>query len=206
MALWWAAVVATIVAGATTPPASDFFPTAPGSRWVYEDKQGRQTVVLEDRAEEPVGKGADQLFPIVTFQENQRMESTYYRIEGDTVWLAGFDPKKLLDRAYPILKSTDDKTNWTFTGTTHFMQDPVPITMKGTTKALKEVRFENQRVPGLEVRLEATIEAGPNMTLHTTQVATYAKGIGLIEMTETSDGMKNRQSRTRKLVEYRIGR
>lgn len=205
MALWWT-LAASMTLSVSAPPAVEFFPTAPGSRWVYEDKQGRQTVVLEDRAEDPIGPETDRLIPVSTFQENQRMETTYYRVEGDTVWLEGFDPKKRLDRPYPILKTSGSTTSWTFSGTTHFMQDPVPLTMRGTAKAVRDLKFQGKTLPGIEVRLEATLEVGADTTLRTVQVAKYAKGIGLIEMTETSDGLRNRQTRTRTLVEYRIGR
>lgn len=199
--LWTLAATATV--GAQAPSASDYFPTAPGTRWVYEDQQGRQRVTVEDRAEAPVAHEGGRLYPIATFQENQRFETTYYRLDGDAVLLAGFDPKRLLERAYPILKATESSTTWTFSGTTVFMQDPVPLVMRGSARFLREVEWNGRRAPGIEVKLEASVEAGPGMTYTSNQTAVYMKGVGLTEMRETSTNAgRDRQTRTRKLVDF----
>jgi hypothetical protein len=196
-----------VVFEAPRGPAADFFPVLPGSQWSYEETErgSRRRSVFLDEAEDPVLVGGKPAFVVATRVSGGPRQRTYYRIEGDQVFVVGYQPDQPLADPIPILQASDKRTDWVFTGETVFARDKVPMTMRGSARRVGMRTILGERRECLEVTLEATVAAAGNFALRNKQVAVYAKGIGLVEMKETGEIGERKYERTRKLVTFRLG-
>lgn len=188
-------------------PAGEFFPVVPGSQWSYEETErgSRRRTVFVDEAEDPVMVGGKPAFVVATRVTGGPRQRTYYRIEGDQVFVVAYDPNQPLADPIPILQASDKRTEWVFSGETVFARDKVPMTMRGSARRVGARNVLGERRECLEITLEATVAAAGNFALRNKQIAVYAKGIGLVEMKETGEIGERKYERTRKLVTFRLG-
>ncbi len=186
--------------------AADYFPLEPGSRWVYLEQNGGLGEEYEDRAGVAVTLGTNLCNPVSTYSHNKLLASVYYRVEADTVYLAGFDLKRPLPNPYPILKVGPGKTSWKYSGGTQFYSGPATLDLKGESHAIKDMEWSGKKVPALQVHLEAIITGMDGVVIKSNQVGIYAKGIGLVELRDSGSIGKERSVRSRKLIFYEAGK
>lgn len=198
-----AVLLATLVAG---PTVNDFFPLVVGQRRTYEQevRQGSKVMersVTEDETKASVALEAGPTFLVETRNGGRLVTNTYYRIEGNSLMLVGFDPKHLLPRPQPILVLEGDKGAWTYDGPVSTAKDADMIHVVGDAKLKGERMVLGKKVPVVEVHVKATLGGGALREDHE-ETTLYAKGIGLVENTvKTSFGRKTLLSVT-KLVRF----
>lgn len=184
-----------------------FFPLVPGTKWVYEDRVGKNDVqYFEDRIETPVKIGELEATPMTTYLGGRKLDSSFYRYQGDDVMLVANEPDKPFAKPYSVFRFTSNRANWDFSGETQFLGGPAGFTMKCESKAGGERTFDGKRLRTLELRVEATINGGSGTTVKTVQVATYGESVGLLEMKETGTIAGQKHNRVRKLIEFTPGR
>lgn len=160
----------------------DYFPTKPGTKWTYEQSVGKYSSIYVDEVLPPTDIQGKPAITIGTHDEDGVIQRRYYSIVGNTVNLLGYDPKKPLKDPHPILKFDTNKSEWQFSGLTPFLNDPVPIRMKGTCVSKGRKNVLGDQLDCIEVVLDADIEGVPGKVLKMKQIAIYAKGVGLVEM------------------------
>lgn len=204
-------MLATLAACLLAPQAAsvtDFFPMQPGDRWVYEEKMGKATSTVTDTVESQIKIADEPVTPIVSVYTGERPDRAYYSVRGDAVWLVAFQMDALLEAPYPIIKVAGDApATWNVQGTTFLHGSQVPLTVKGTSRRVADREFFGAKREILEVKLEARIDGGKLQdmgVIETTQICTYAKGIGLVEMTDTQVFNRKKTERKRKLISYKL--
>ncbi len=155
-------LLATLVLAQAPATAADFFPLVPGVRRVYEEKSTGTTTLSDEVGRKTVEFDAQVAIPVVTKNQfNQPMGTTYYRVDGVTVWTVGYaeerksepqlkdgsvDYSKPLIRtmalmqlkpAMPVFKYDGKETSWTYSEVPHIEdRDPDKLsTVPGATKA-----------------------------------------------------------------------
>lgn len=182
--------------------AAEFFPSTPGIKWTYEQSTGTISSVYVDEIVQPVQINGKDAITIVSTEDTHVIDRRYYMIDNDTVNLVAYDPKKPLTTPHPILKTATKKLEWTFSGYTPVQNEPTPIKMKGLSTPKGKRKYLGEDHECLEVILEAEIELLPGQFLRVRQVATYAKGLGLVEMDTEEKVGKNTKKSKLKLLKF----
>ncbi len=198
-------MIASLALAATwlqSESAADYFPTKPGTSWTYENK-GEDAGRTRDIAKGKVKVGELDAEAIETRQGQVVLMSTFYRVANDGVWIVAFDPKMPLDEPYPLfMMPTDKPAEWTFNGRTQYVNDFVPLKMRGKATRIRSKKVFGEEKPCIEVILEASVEAAADVVVRTTQKMVYAKGIGMVSMSSKTLISKNTISRDTQLIEF----
>jgi len=183
----------------------EFFPLDPGRTWFYSDN-GITTAGASDRVSNPQEVGGKLSTPIVTVINGKVDGSTFYRIEGDQVIVVAFEQNRPIASPYPILMFGPGKNSWEYSGSTQWLGEPAPMTIKGTTKKSGSRELFGSKRDTIEVTLDAVIGEGNGINMKSHQVSTYARGIGLVELTDQTTMKKTKTVRKRKLVSFTPGK
>lgn len=181
----------------------DFFPLNPGDEWHYVEEAQSVTAETVDIVGEGVEIGGVKVHPVITYSDKKEIDRAYYKVTEGVVSVVAFVQDKPLLSSYPIIKSPTLGEKWEHQGETYMQGAPADLKLNGRVKKLSSVEFDGKKYEGLEVRLEATILEEFGTKISFTQVATYAKGIGLVKMESTSKLPKKTIKSTRKLVTYK---
>jgi hypothetical protein len=194
---------ALIVASLTqaTPTAADFFSLLPGTTrtFVDVDNEGTNTMTT-DEVLEPITIGGKQAIPVVTRDQGKQVSTTYYHVDPAAVYLLGYNPKHLLGKPMPVLEFDGKPGKWVYSGTSSDDKNAEAIDLKCESKLTGSQDVLGQRRPTLEARVIATVGSGKNQeTIE--QVATYAAGVGLIELRNITRVVHNKPAtETRRLT------
>ncbi len=173
------------------PSASDYFPLQPGTRWHYrEEGSGAELVDSVEAAVEIRGFKATPILSEGKF-------STYFVVDGDTVYRVASDPKYPLEPPMPVLKVGERKMEWTYDS---FNSSP-PIRMKCTSEPKGQRDVLGKKVAVIEVRTDATF-GDPKRGMKSRQVALYGEGLGLVHLTEELTLGKENHKRSMELVKF----
>lgn len=215
-------VLALAILSPTLPQTavSDFFPVKPGSKWVYEEtmkqaKRPTSTRTYTDSVGEIEEVAGLKAVPLTTRDSQGSSDKVHYVMRDDSVdILMTFEVDgETVPLMYPVLKTSSEReTSWNYAGKTDFAGDPVDMILNATSRPSGTKEVLGQKVETLEVKMDVVINIIPEdafsslqgSTVQTEQVATYAKGIGLVEVKEKIKIGKNTMERTRKLVSYSI--
>jgi len=190
------ALLLALLQSPSPPKAVDFFPVVPGTVRTFTDGTSETTT---DEVEAPVDIGGTLATPIVGRDGRKRVISTsYYRIDGDTVYLVGYDVKHPLPRAMPILQFNGKPGKWLFDGGASDAQDAEALHLSGETKLLRDRLVFGQKRATIQVTIRAEIGGGPSGE-HDEQVAIYAQGVGLIELTSKAKVGRDSNTTIRRL-------
>jgi hypothetical protein len=181
----------------------DFFPLNSGDEWHYVEEAQSITAETVDIVGEAVEIGGVRVLPVITYSDKKEIDRAYYKVTEGVVSVVAFIKEKPLLSPYPIIKSPTLGEKWEHQGETYMQGVPADLKMNGRVKKVSAVEFDGKKYEGLEVRLEATILEEFGTKVSFTQVATYAKGIGLVKMESTSKLPKKTIKSTRKLVTYK---
>ncbi len=184
----------------------DFYPTSPGSHWVYEDKEN--SVTIEETAGKPVEiKKGFSAIPITSIIGGKDAGKMFYKASADTIHLVAFQaPGKteidLLPEPQPIVKIEDDlNSDWAFQGQLPSALGPVAFYVKGQLRKGPKTTVLGNEVDTVKAVITSDVGGGKSAT-HIRQEAIYARGIGLVEMKETSKSSGSQSKRYLKLVSF----
>lgn len=189
-----------------TAGAGEYFPLIPGTKWTYREESAFMPGDYIDEVKEPVEIGGQKCYPVETRLDKKVLETVYYAEAGDTLFIVAYDPKKPLEAPRPLFKAGTAKLKWEYTGTTPFMNQPIPIRVKGESVSKGIRKVLDREVECIEVRLDAQLGTEKEKFLTSKQTAIYAKGIGLVEMQEKATVARNTEERKLRLVEFTPGR
>jgi hypothetical protein len=196
---------ALLLIAAAPQDAAAFFPLTQGASWVYTDTVG----VMAETHKETVGNtieiGGAPATPIVTWIDGQVQGSTYYRVEGDTVWVVAFVQNAPLEQPYPVLKVGPRRTTWEHTGTTEFSGQTAPMKLKGSSRPVGKRKVLGTEREVVEVVVEAEIDPGAGTPMKSHQTALYARGVGLYEIKEKLSFGQEKAERKRVLQSFSPG-
>ncbi|MFN8221053.1 MAG: hypothetical protein U0S12_13090 [Fimbriimonadales bacterium] len=195
-----AVVVALVMAQA--PSAADFFPLVPGTKWTYQGDVGGLASTQVDVVKEPIEIDGKPAYPVVTQVSGRIVGSSYYRVEGDTVYLVAEDPKKPFQTPQPVLKVGSGRATWKFEGFGGFIGSEAPLRMNGVSVIKKDRPVLDRKVDALEVKLDTIMGSEGHVAMTGKQTAYYAKGIGLAELVSEQVVQKQRSKMSLKLVKF----
>ncbi len=204
-------LAAFLIQGASSPSVADFFPSSVGTIWTYEESTDLKST-YQDRVAEPVMVGGAPTITIVTSLPprpppskvvEQIVGTTHYRIVGDTVFAIAFESKLVLADPHPILKIGVGPMTWEYKGVTPLSNVLLPMEFKATSKWKPKMNFFGEDRECIEVEMTAVIkEAGGTVTTNVHQISTYAKGLGMVEMSENTSYNRTKSSRRVKLIKF----
>ncbi|HMS53904.1 MAG TPA: hypothetical protein PKA27_00760 [Fimbriimonadaceae bacterium] len=180
--------------------ASDYFPLQTGTKWTYRSESGGLSATQIDEVGTKIEIDGREATPIVTKVNGRTVGTSYYRVDGDTVYLIAEDPKKPLVDPQPVLKVGATKQDWSFGGQTSFMGAGATIDLKGTSSAPKARKVLDRQIESIEVRLDMKVATSEALGMNGRQTSVYAKGIGLVELqSEQTVGKQKSKSNLRLL-------
>ncbi len=182
--------------------AADYFPLSPGTKWHYVSQVGVMTANQIDEAKEPIDIAGELATPIETRIEGRLMGTSFYRCDGDTLYLVAEDAKKPLKVPQPILKVGDGKQKWAFSGETMFLGAPAFLESSSEANLKSARAVLDTKTDTFEVRTTAKVGNGSLAAVAGKQTMYYAKGIGLVEMISEQVVAKNKTKATLKLIRF----
>ncbi|MEZ0327859.1 MAG: hypothetical protein ACAH95_18335 [Fimbriimonas sp.] len=186
-------LLAAICATSIGLTAGDFFPLTEGRKSTYEEKSLTYSVTTDVVGkEEEIGRQKG--IHVTTYQGAKDISHAFYRVDTDAVYLLAYAKENPLPTPMPLFKLGTKKTTWEFGGITGVKDGSEGMQIKGESelKGLKEVLGEKVEV--LQVKITAEVGSGASKEI-VEQQATYAKGIGLVELTsKTRIGKRSAES------------
>jgi len=183
--------------------AGDYFPTVAGTTYVYS-QQAKETTSLTWTIKAPTEIDSWQVIPIQTMADSAVVPTTlYYRVAsaGVSMFALGSDGHRASD-PQPFFELGNASGDWTFSGAVSAGDEPTSITIIGKTKRGKPTKALGRTVDTIIVTRDSVL-GNLDSALRVHQVLIFGKGVGLIEMNETSQIGKRKQSSILKLVEIR---
>lgn len=182
---------ATLILLTQSPAAADFFPLETGLKWHYQANDTKEVTI--DLTGKPIDIEGSPATPILV----QGKFPTYYRVQGDSAYKVADDPRKPISPNIPILKMGSSNVKWRWDG----LDEGMPLSIESESSPPKERDVLGKKTPVVEVRTNATLgsrESGMKFK----QTSYYAKGMGLIEMSEELTVAKRTDKRGFKLVKF----
>ncbi|MCH7903620.1 MAG: hypothetical protein IH944_03530 [Armatimonadetes bacterium] len=165
---------------------SEYFPLELGSTWRYLGVSSDVKMHFTSTVQEPVDFDGVIAIPIVTVFDVSTTEKNYYSVTARSVDVVSFSEYEKLPAPYTILQSPDVGEKWSVRAKTRVLGVFADLSLIGKVKRLRSRRFDGKSVDVLEVTLEGTIVEVGGILTEMKQVAVYGKGIGLMEMKQTS--------------------
>ena len=191
-------LVAALCATTFGLTAADFFPLPEGRKSTYEEKSVTYSVTTD-----VVGKeeeiGQQRGIQVTTFQNNKAISHAYYRVDADAVYLLAYAKENPLPTPMPLFKLGTKKTTWEFGGVTGVREGSEGMKLKGESELKGVQEVLGQKVEVLLVKITAEVGFGASKEI-VEQQATYAKGIGLVELTSKTRVGKRSADSSLKLV------
>lgn len=201
-------MIALLVAGAllaapqetTGATASEYFPLKARMQMMYSEKS-LQNAMTKDVIGEPVQVSGETAVPVITFQNDQKINATYYRVSGDSVMVVAYDVASPLPKPMPVLMMPPARgtRKWEFEGPASSDKVAEPVIMRAQSQFKGEREVLGKKVPVLEVRITASVGGGKAKE-EVEQVSIYGKGIGLIETTSTTRIARQRATSVIRLI------
>lgn len=184
------AIAALLIAG----DVRDFFPLNPGTKWTYETSAASPKVVsVQEAAPAELIDGVPSI-PVRTKIAGQVVETLYYQAKEDTLFLVAYKASKPFDEPRPMLVLPGSApAKWTY----ETNEDGIPL------KVQCEAAYKGRRVVMdretdiLELKVDALLGDETSIAMSFKQTALYARGIGMIDMSE--DRKVNKRSHKRRI-------
>ncbi|MBS1707828.1 MAG: hypothetical protein JSS65_03800 [Armatimonadetes bacterium] len=205
-----AALLPLLVATATADGAAAYFPTKPGTSWTYSEDAGRSHHVFTDKVGKPAKLLEVDVVPFTSVADGRESEPTFYVVDGDSVFVIFKTVEKTESNGevvrtpktyrYPIVKVAGKPVSWEHFGKTEFMQTSVDMSLKGSSRPIGKRKVLGREVECVQVDLDVMFGAPGEPPVKSNQRSVYGKGIGLVEMVETTTVGKQKYSKKRNLV------
>jgi len=170
----------TPVASPQGPSIKDFFPLVEGTKWQYQATEDGQITNFTYSVGKSKKVGDEQATPIITHVYGQDIDSTYYVVKDTTVMLVAFKSEKALGEPRPILQIGEDGTSkWNYRAD----EDGIPVTARCESALKGQRKILGKDVEVLELKVDAVL-GSESVGMRFKQTNLYARGFGLVEMTE----------------------
>jgi len=180
--------------------ASNFFPLIPGTTWTYQDSGSQSTIV--DIVTVPKIQGDEKPYGVIKQTINgEVIGELSYRVTGNSVYLIGKGPSdEIVERKILMIGGS---LNWDyFAGAVSpYSTDEIHINAHSEPGTAEKL-FGKLR-DTIVLSMDAT--AGGTKGLNVHQVATYAKGIGLVSFVETGTAGSTKIDHTQTLIDFKPG-
>ncbi len=186
-----------------TLDAAAFFPLHTGDRWTYQEvADGKLVGIFVDECKGEAMIAGKPALQVEISTQGRTLESAYYRVLDDSVYLVASDPKHPLLDPYAILKVGGKTIKWKYAGTARFLTENDPMTLQGVAKRIGKREMLGRKVEALEVTLDAVVGNPKGTNVRSKQVSVYGEGIGLFELKDTTRVNKTTHVRVRTLTQF----
>lgn len=186
------------------PTALDYFPLVKGAKWTYADTS-TTAVTYTDEVSEVTKILEEPAVCITTKIEGKLAGTAYYRVAGDTIFVVAYDPLSPIQAPHPVLKVAGRPITWEYKGAVPSGGHNMPLEFKATCKPVGERKVLEKQVACIEVHMDATVLEPGNIKVRMVQDIVYAKGVGMVEMRETTTIGKVKTERTVRLIRFEPG-
>lgn len=164
-----------------TGAVADYFPLTPGAHWTYvrEFSGGRGELVQV--AGQPIKIGKTLAVPVQP--QVAGAVASYYAIGDNTVYLVAYDPQAPFVSPRPVLRVSNKAEKWSWDGVDNTMY--IHMDCESTPVGLRKVLGEQREA--VQLKIVASVST-TQVKWTVSQTAYYAKGVGLYEMQEVSEG------------------
>lgn len=177
--------------------AADYFFLTSGVSRQYTTTIGKSTTVTVDVVGAPALIGEAEMIPVATKLQGVEAQKFFYQIkEGDVYIVADWD-KKRIDPPIPVLKIAEGGTAWSWAGGDG-------LSFEYSSKKGKMRNVFGKELPTIEFKASGS-EGEDELARKVEQNAIYAKGVGMIEMTEITTTKKSKMTRVVKLTKISGG-
>lgn len=183
------------------PDISEFFPLVPGSKWEYTTDGSGGALRVTNRVQPKRPVGEYEAFPVQMIVQGQVVGTTYYTIKDNSVYVVAFDIKRPLPEPRRMLTVDDKTVKWDYQTVEDLM--PVNVVSEATLRGKRKVLEREAEV--IELKVEAVLGDPKDVHEKLIQTFIYARGIGMVEMTEERKVNKNTYKRKMKLAQYTPG-
>lgn len=208
-----ASLSSALVSAPAAERATDYFPLQKGTSWSYTDTAERLNLQVEDRAEgeyEVKKEGSEEpgrMLPTIGTYDTRSgfMGRTFYIVSDKDIRVGALSRSEPIVEPYPIMVlPLGDTEKFGYDGLVPMSGTTERLVLDGTAKRLASVKVLGNEYPGIEITMDMKIGQG-DLLLRVTQVAVYAKGIGLVSMQETVRTERDVTRRSRTLTAFRAG-
>lgn len=215
-----ASLSSALVSAPAAERATDYFPLQKGTSWSYTDTAERLTLQVEDRAEgefevkkeefeetKEEDKRPGVMMPTIGTYDTRSgfMGRTFYIVSDKDIRVGALSRSEPIVEPYPIMVlPLGDTEKFGYDGLVPMSGTTERLVLDGTAKRLASVKVLGNEYPGIEITMDMKIGQG-DLLLRVTQVAVYAKGIGLVSMQETVRTERDVTRRSRTLTAFKAG-
>ena len=182
--------------------ATDYFPLVVGNKWEYESSVGSIKVNYTDEVLTAVQIDGMEAFPIKTTMEGEGRGQVYYRANGDSVLMLGLFTDRLLPKPREVIKVGKGTVKWVYVGEAAVKGDQNLLNMHAESKAIGKRKVLGKEAEIIQVQFQSEIVQGAGTKATIKQVALYARGIGMIEMTEETKSGDRTIKRVVRLTQF----
>ncbi len=215
-----ASLSSALVSAPAAERATDYFPLQKGTSWSYTDTAERLNLQVEDRAEgeyevkkeefedtKEEDKRPGVMMPTIGTYDTRSgfMGRTFYMVSDKDIRVGALSRHEPILEPYPIMVLPQgDTEKFGYDGLVPMSGTTERLVLDGTAKRLASVKVLGNEYPGIEITMDMKIGQG-DLLLRVTQVAVYAKGIGLVSMQETVRTERDVTRRSRTLTAFKAG-
>lgn len=176
--------------------AADYFFLKPGvSRHYTSTIDGKNLDTIDVVGQEEL-IGKEIIYPITTKVKFAEGEKAYYALREDGLYMVADWEKKAIEPPIPILKVGAGELKWSWKSD--------DLSFLYTSKPGKTRNVFGKDLPTLEFHAVGST-GNDDLATNVDQTAVYAKGVGMVEMTEVSTTKKSKRTRTVKLTKITGG-
>jgi len=192
----------SVLASTNQVGAKDFFPLEPGMSWSYEVTGDAGGAYIQEVGS-PMDVGGTMRTPLVIKIGGKVVQTAFYDIAPSAIYVLGHDPKAFFEHPQPVFQLEGKGSKWEFEGPSPYEDDKVArMRVKGQSKLVGSKTVLGEKRECLEVDTETKIGLSESTATVFKRQATYAAGVGLVEMTENVQLGKRSQKRKVKLVKF----
>lgn len=178
--------------------AGEFFPAPVGAKWRYRVETETMNLTKTEQVEAPVKLADDEpALHFRTFQNGKAVGHTYYRVDGDTVYLMANAISRPLDPPRVVFQVGSTKKTWNWRG----VEEGLPLTLSGFCESNGERDVLGVKRKTIKIQVDASWGEAP-LVWKIRQDAVYAAGIGLVELSEVRSSGKSQVKSVTRLESY----
>lgn len=222
--------IASVAIASSQTSVEEFFPLRPGMIKIYEEEVNtggknykfsviesfianatlKRSETIFDETEEVVENRTkvknftEEGFEVLTSVNGESPIPTYYKIQGNRVFIVGIEKDQLLKSIYPVFAHGSDPETFIYQGEIPVMGAPALALIDGETKSRGDYKFQNKTYPAVSTTLNYKIDIGSGIKITSEQKSIYAKGIGLVEYEEHGKTGNQSTKRKRKLTKIQF--
>jgi hypothetical protein len=197
-------LLSALFAATVLTSVEDYFPVAVGTKWTYEDQDGRQLV---QEIDEPMElEGGSTAIVRSKYAGGRKLGAELFRTDGESVLLIGFHnpakkpPVDMLTSPQTILRLGNPRAEWSYTDQVFGGNGPVAVQVKSDSNKAGSRKVLDRSVD--TVLVHTVIKYGGKNGFEQRQDMVFGKGIGLVEATEATKVQGKTVKKVLKLIKF----